>query len=134
MSRLPLFPALVALLLAGCPGSLDDPGRFTTQSDTCPDIPMVFAGSCGATGCHATQNPASGLDLDSAGIYGRLSGQKAKGGSGLLLDPASPDHSVLYEKLGTTPPFGARMPLSGATLDDATIACVLTWIEKGGTP
>ena len=60
----------------------------------------------------------------------RLSGKKAMGGPGLLIDPTTPTASVLYTKLTPTPPFGARMPLVGAPLSDADIACVLSWIES----
>jgi hypothetical protein len=35
---------------------------------------------------------------------------------------------VLYTKLTTNPPFGARMPLANGPLDDATIQCVRAWI------
>jgi hypothetical protein len=133
MSRRLLFAAF-AFALAGCPGSLEDPGRFTGGGDSCSDIPTLFASSCATTGCHASESPSSGLDLASADIYGRLKGKKAAGSSGLLIDPDSPESSVLYEKVTPTPPFGSRMPLSGAPFDDATVACVLTWIEKGGSP
>jgi hypothetical protein len=74
------------------------------------------------------------LDLESPGVFSRLSGKMAQGGSGLLIDPSQPDMSVLYTKLTTTPPFGSRMPLTGTPLDDSTVTCVLTWIQKGGTP
>jgi hypothetical protein len=59
----------------------------------------------------------------------RLSGKQAMGGSGLLIDPANASASVLYTKLTPTPPFGARMPLVGAPLSDADMACVLSWIQ-----
>jgi len=59
----------------------------------------------------------------------RLSGKQAMGGPGLLLDPSSATASVLYTKLTTTPPFGARMPLVGAPFSDADLACTLSWIQ-----
>jgi hypothetical protein len=129
MTRRPsLAPLLLAAALVGCPGSLDDPGRFSDQFGTCPDIPMLLVTSCGTAGCHAADSPAAGLDLASADVLGRLSGTMAQGG-GVLVDPSAPEASVLYTKLTSSPPFGSRMPQSGAALDDATVACVLTWIE-----
>ncbi len=92
----------------------------------CPDIPTeVLQPQCAA--CHSTASPQGGLDLQSPDLPARLVGIQAQGG-GLLVDPANPTASVLYAKLTSTPPFGSRMPLLGQPLDDATMACVLTWI------
>jgi hypothetical protein len=115
--------------LAGCPGSLDDPDRFAGQFGTCPDVPALLSKTCATAGCHAAENPSSGLDLASDDIVGRLSGQKAVGGSGLLIDPTTPADSVLYEKVTDAPPFGGRMPLGGDPLDDAQVGCILSWLE-----
>jgi hypothetical protein len=145
--------ALAALAtLAGCPGNLDDPGRFAAQfgtggsggggtggststggtgggdGGTCPDIPTFFAATCTATGCHSATSPAAELDLASPDLATRLAGKMATGGPGLLLDPAMPASSILYEKLQSPPPFGSRMPLVGTPLSDAQMACVLSWI------
>jgi hypothetical protein len=128
---------LLAAALAGCPGSLDDPDRFSTQFGTCPDIPAFFGKTCAVATCHAAMNPSAGLDLASDDIAGRLTGKKASGSSGLLIDPDAPSESVLYTKVTDSPPSGGRMPLGGDPLDDKTVGCVLTWIEtatKGGSP
>ena len=131
MSRLPLFLALVALVaLAGCPGSLEDPQRFADQfGGGCPDVPALFQSSCASAGCHSTSDLAGSLDLASPMVFGRLSGKMAAGGPGLLIDPDQPEASVLYSKLTAAPPFGSRMPLAAEALDDATVACVLAWID-----
>jgi hypothetical protein len=142
------------MLSAGCPGTLDEApsdylsaigghdanatdaasseaatGAETSSSDApgCPDVESTLHANCGFAGCHASSMSAAGLDLASPGILGRLSGQKASGG-GVLVQPGDPDHSVLYQKLLPTPPYGSRMPLGGA-LDDATIACVRAWVS-----
>jgi hypothetical protein len=136
---------------AGCPGTLEDPGRFADASDidaltptsplqqdaasapgtdaaSCPDVPTaIFETTCAKASCHDSKDKAQGLDLQSSGVASRLVGVQATEGSGLLIDPTWPSRSILYEKLTTTPPFGARMPLSGS-LDDAAIACVLAWV------
>jgi hypothetical protein len=142
MKHYPLLLALLVFLslaaLPGCPGSLEDPGRFAAQFGTCPDIPMFFADTCTASGCHSATKPAGGLDLTSGSddLFTRLSGKKAMGGTGLLVDPGEPSSSVIYEKLTDAPPFGSRMPLTGAPLDPTTVDCVLTWIETStkGSP
>lgn len=139
MSRRPLLTTLFAIALAGCPGSLEDPDRFAEQFGTCPDTPALIAKSCASANCHAAENPSAGLDLASDDVIGRLSGQKAAGSAGLLVDPSAPAESVLYTKVTDAPPFGSRMPLGGNPLDDAQVDCILSWIEsetstKGASP
>jgi hypothetical protein len=142
--------------LIGCPGTLDDPARFLgaagddsalaedaalagdadfppvseppTDGATCPDVPQaILRVNCTSAGCHNAQDKAQGLDLQSPDVVTRLVGVPAREGPGLLVDSSAPSASVLYTKLTSRPPFGARMPLTGA-LDDPTIACVLAWI------
>ncbi len=131
MSRLSLLVPLTALtVLAGCPGSLEDPGRFADQfGGGCPDVPALLQSACASAGCHSASDAVGSLDLASPMVFGRLSGKMAAGGAGLLIDPDEPDASVLYAKLTAAPPFGSRMPLSAEALDDATAACVLAWID-----
>jgi hypothetical protein len=142
-----VLAALIASVsvLAGCPGSLDDPARFEGElgigsgggagggsgdaGDGCPSPPPSFGTTCSVSGCHAASMPAGGLDLVSPNLVVRISGREAMDGPGLLVDPTRPAASVLYTKLTPTPPFGARMPLVGAPLSDADIAGLLSWIE-----
>jgi hypothetical protein len=120
--------ALAALCVA-CPGSLDDPGRFSWDGGGCADAPTaIFAVTCTDSQCHTTMYKAQGLDLQSPDVAARLVGVAATGGAGLLVDPMSPAQSVLYTKLSFSPPFGSQMPLGKTPLDDATVACVLAWI------
>jgi hypothetical protein len=142
------FVGACALVLGAgaCAGTLDDPARFETQalSDSglaggdgggaaCPVIPDLFAQACSSAGCHGQVDKIQGLDLQSPNVASRLVGVRAMGG-GLLLDPANPNQSVIYTKLTPTPPFGARMPSGKPALDDATVACVLSWVgEQNGS-
>jgi hypothetical protein len=141
--------ALVAfglVLVAACAGTLDDPDRFRASTggpdgsgdvaaDTpeaaasCPDLPTtLFKPVCGTTaGCHGTPNPEDGLDLVSPDLPRRLVGVPAVGG-GLLVDPAHPEASVLYVRISQI--GGAPMPPSGPRVDDATLACVLSWVTS----
>jgi hypothetical protein len=131
--------ALVALLgVAGCPGSLNDPAAFeldaSAEGGPCPDIPSgLLAPRCGLSGCHAGPMPAEGLDLVSPDVYERLVGKSAMEGPGVLIDPGGdPNKSDLYLKLTPTPPFGLQMPLTGAKLNAASLACVADWIMARG--
>jgi hypothetical protein len=130
--------ALLALVaLAGCPGTLDDPERFVSDDaavdaggdgpSSTVDVPHIFAATCADAGCHSSTDKAQGLDLQSDDMVARLLGVPARGG-GLLIDPASPTHSVLYAKLTSNPPFGVRMPLGKPALDDTTLTSILSWV------
>jgi hypothetical protein len=115
----------------GCPGTLDDPGRFSA----CPDVPsVVFVNDCLGSGCHGTVNQGGNLDLQSPNVGTRLLGKKATDAVSLLIDPDHPEKSVLYTKIHGPVPYGSRMPLSRPPLDDRTQACVLTWIESLSKP
>jgi hypothetical protein len=118
-------------VLAGCPGNLEDPGRFSTDAalGACPDVTQtVFLTVCATAQCHSTATKMQGLDLQSPGVVSRLIGVSATEGTGLLVDPNAPQTSVLYTKLTSTPPFGVQMPFGEAPLDPATVQCVLDWI------
>jgi len=129
----PIRIAIVGLVVScvGCPGSLEDPARFGDAAGSCPDVPQdVFVKVCSTPGCHSAVDKMLGLDLQSPGVSSRLIGVQATGGTGLLIDPSDPAMSILYTKLTATPPFGVRMPFNESPLDDATIACVLSWITQ----
>lgn len=123
--------------VVGCPGTLDDESRFTTDGGTqptvCNDAPtVVFTPSCASAGCHNKADSASsgGLDLESPDIVGRTKDVMAKGGAGLLIDSANPEKSVIYTKMKSPAPFGARMPLGAMQLPADKLECVLNWIKK----
>ncbi len=120
----------VAALTIACPGTLENPERFRTDASTsCTDPPQdVFKPRCATSKCHDSATKTNGLDLEAPDVEGRLSGKKATGGPGLLIDPGSPDTSILYLKLKDPAPFGGRMPSAQAKLDDKLVACVRTWI------
>jgi hypothetical protein len=133
----------VAAAVGGCAGTLEDKARFFDidgslvsphnegGGPSCPDIPStILVPHCAISGCHSAKDMMAMLDLESPDPIGRLTGQMAHGGSGVLIDPGGdPNKSILYIKLKPFPPFGSQMPLAGAKLDDATLACVASWIS-----
>lgn len=145
----------LAAATAGCPTSLDDPGRFDVNGSSsgtdmggdgqdgggtrgvlgeggaCPDLPPFFAATCTASTCHNASDEAQGLDLQSPDVTSRLVSIMATEGPGLLVNPSAPSASILYLKLTASPPFGAQMPLGQKALPEAMTACVLDWIESG---
>jgi cytochrome c5 len=136
---------LASLVSTACAGTLAYPEEaFLESSDagstgdamaaTCPDIPTVLSQTCGVSGCHDATTKSQGMDLQSAGVASRLVGAQAKGGAGFLIDTTNPSASVVYTKLLQPPPYGARMPLTGAPFDDATTQCVLAWVTAEAHP
>ena len=134
MRRRSPLAILLALVAAGCPGSLEDPARFAgefgMEGGSCSDVPTFLSTTCGLAACHGATSPQQGLDLVSPDVHARLSGVMAKEGPGLLIDPSNPSASVLYTKMKGPAPFGALMPLGGVPVADAETACVLAWIAS----
>ncbi len=135
----------VTLLVAsGCPGSLDDPSKFTgpdggTTTGDCDVEGDLFPSRCGDSACHDPDGPAGSIDLVSPGIGERVAGVAAISGCapGILADPANPTDSVIYVVLtpDSCTPFG-QMPQNGTPFTDAELACVEQWIaslEPGGS-
>jgi hypothetical protein len=124
--------SLSGLVLLGCPGSLEDPGRFTiTQASADPscDAPALLQAKCAT--CHGRASPMGDLALDTPAALGALHGKAAKGGAGTLIDLGTPASSVLYTKLSSPAPFGGVMPPS-RPLDDKDKECVRSWLEGLG--
>ncbi len=126
---------LVALSLAfvtaliGCPGSLEDPARFTG----CLDVQKIFARDCLGSGCHNTKDNSGNLDLESPDIGKRLAGVKSSTQLSYLIDTTTPEKSTLYTKLNA-PTFGNRMPLNKPAQDIKTQDCVLAWLKTYRAP
>ncbi len=124
--------ALIAAFLGitGCPGTLDDPSRFSAPD--CGDLEAeLFVPRCGSlSGCHVADAPAALLDLQSPNVADRVVNVAATitCGGGLLADPAHPEASILYQKVIEDVPCGSRMPLGSADLTLDEQSCILTWI------
>lgn len=142
--------ALSALVVAGCLGRVEpevgEPVALEcdpSDSDPAQDVsfeadilPLLDrppnAGGCVA--CHdaAGRNPIgferAGLDLSG---YRQLMRGGITSGSDIVL-PGDPCESVLLQKTGDAPPFGARMPLSGPPhLSPTEMQLVHDWIAEG---
>lgn len=125
-----LFPLL--LLLAACPGTIDDTDRFL-NTESCFDVEgEFFTERCGTAGCHNADDAAAAgnLDLTSPDVASRLVGVNATAacGSAPLAVPSDPTSSVLYTKLTSDYCGPAQMPITGTKLDETELACVSDWI------
>ena len=127
---------------AGCGGGsgegLDANGRPTSGSGGSSPLTAtfesiqqnVFTPVC--TGCHAGAAAPVGLRLDEASSYALLVGVASGEVSSLQrVAPGQPDTCYLIQKLEGRAAVGARMPLGGPVLDDATIAVIRQWIAAG---
>lgn len=143
-SRSVVQPLLILLALAGsCAAPLEDPDRFTGGGDpdggdgvgACPpgtDVEAtILAAKCGGSVCHDADMPAGALDLVSPDVAARVSGVEASPActGNILAVPGDASTSLLYLKLGSSPPCGSPMPLGGTALSADEQACINDWIE-----
>lgn len=128
-----LFAALLVASLTACPGELDDPARFLGGS--CADVETeFFPQRCGTAGCHNASDAASAgnLDLASDDVASRVVGVLSTSacGSNPLVNPSDPESSVIYNKMTDDHCGAAQMPLGGAEVSAAELACVRDWIAS----
>lgn len=123
---------VLAVLVVGCPGSLDDPSRFLTADAgpcTLEDVePVIFVNTCAGAGCHQAFDGGAAasrnLDLVAPGIKARLRKQVSSC-SGI------PMASYLLEKVKPTATCaGSRMPLAKPPLAANQIACIEAWVAS----
>jgi len=139
--------AVLLVVLAGCldkigpevgPPHQVDP-QCDTDSDPMHDVSFandIFGGVLERNhciSCHTAQGndpiglQQSGLDLSS---YAKLRAGGGRSGAAIVID-GQPCESILYQKIGSSPPFGARMPLNMAPVSAADLALVHDWIAEG---
>lgn len=133
-------------MLAGC-GLAPDVGPLATggcdNADTDPKLGLGFAADIQPIlkrcGCHmptsaGAPGPATqitGLDLSSLATL-RAGGHNSGPDIVIAMQPCD---SILYQKVGVAPPFGARMPYNGPPyLTDDEIRKIHDWIAEGGQP
>jgi hypothetical protein len=119
---------------AGGPGAGDTVHGACEDSDPATAVtfathirPILARSPGGCTGCHGT-SATSGFNVTS---YDALRGGGQVSGDGIVV-PGLPCDSILYQKLGPAPPFGARMPYNGPPFfssDD--LALLRDWIAEG---
>lgn len=136
---------VLGCLVAGCPGSLENPDCFPEQSaPRCSledfEIEAYFTESCGTRACHGSDHedtPENMVDLETAGLFDRLSGQLASSPAcneaGIpIIDTSSWQNSFLIRKLrGTQGGCGERMPFDGM-LPEPQLQCIGRWLVQGG--
>ena len=120
-------------LMVGCRdmGTGPDPSAPTLPGPPPPrpqrsfqaDVRPIFADSrIGCLSCHGGTNDlfvGTQPDLLRGGLHGPA------------VVPGNSAASLLIQKIGPNPPFGARMPFGGTPLPDSTIQVIRDWIDQG---
>ena len=118
-------------------GSTTDSGFVSSGAcgDSNPDAAVSFAlhirpltqKAQGGCNCHAAST-TSGFNL---GTYENLRRGGTNSGTRMIV-PGKPCESVIVQKLGLAPPFGARMPYNGPPyFTAAELTLVRDWIAEG---
>jgi len=135
------LPCLPACLLPACLEALaPDVGppapMPACDDDLDPTRAVSFRGAVSpilgraCTSCHAPGGEgfqSSGLDLST---YAALRAGGTRSGAAIAVD-GQPCASALWQKLGPTPPFGARMPRNALPLPQGDIDLIHDWIAEG---
>jgi len=125
-------PEVGPLQSSPCSNDDSDPSLDVSfRNDITPRI--LDTEPLGCLQCHAPDAPTplgfevSGLDLSTVALA------KAGGSDGdATVIPNQPCESILYQKVISGPPFGARMPLGGPPyLSDELLQLVHDWISEG---
>lgn len=133
---------LIGVSLCGCMSELE------------PDVGPVIAGQCKnedsdpevdvsfddevlpmlqmRCGCHDPKGSGSAIDATgfSIGNAAEVKRGGSKSGSNAVV-PGDACESILVQKVGPAPPFGARMPISGPYFSSTEMALLRDWILEG---
>jgi hypothetical protein len=153
--------ALCLLACASCGGDDNTPtgdgtatfdagGAALAAGDAAPAItgakfseiyPLIFPSATNprCDTCHAmpasdVSNGKLHMGMDRATAYAALVGKTSTSRRCMgkpIVVPGQPEMSLLFQKLGPTPPCGSRMPIGGAPLSDANMELVRSWIAAG---
>ena len=129
---------IIAVLCSACPGSLENPQRFTGDggANGCSlsniQAELVEA-RCATSGCHDGTTAAEGLNLlDDGSLASRLLGVNAQGEgceAELLINANDTASSYLINKLGANPSCGLTMPLTPPLLTEEELTCMQNWVD-----
>lgn len=134
---------MIAIWVSGCGGGSGSGGGGNQPPPPPPPGPPfganfseiqsnVFTPTCATAGCHSGAGAPQGLRLEEPVSYAMLVNVPSTEDNGVLrVMPNDPDNSYLIQKLEGTASVGARMPLNGAALSQATIDVIRQWITDG---
>jgi hypothetical protein len=89
----------------------------------------VLEANCSTSNCHgAGSNLGNFAESEEAALSYVGEEGAICGGQGALLDPESPEDSVIVLKLADDAPCGQPMPLNADPLEQSDIDCLVEWI------
>lgn len=110
--------------VTGLCGDSDEDATVSFSKDI---RPLFNRSPGGCTGCHG-QSATSGFSI---GSYDTLRRGGQTSGTRIIV-PGKPCESILVQKLGYAPPFGARMPYNGPPfMNSAELTLFRDWIAEG---
>ena len=117
-----------AMAAAGAGGAVGAAGAGGGSLAACDGFPIIQA-NCGGGSCHG-QGSNLGTFAVSEEEFRSYIGEEGVvcAGSGVLVDPADPEGSVLVQKLSDEPPCGQPMPAGPDRLAPADIECIAAWM------
>jgi hypothetical protein len=131
---------LIALSVAGCPGSIDPSLIPSGNSQPCDATPIFTAKGCNGSGiCHDAMGSAANFNMTAAGWQNNLVGVNPMGGGAIpsmcstngpyLQAGQIPAKGLFLDKLKGSPPCGVEMPQlqSLGYLTQQEFACVQSW-------
>ncbi len=104
-------------------GTITPPASLTFQDFVGP----LLSSKCTNGACHGSTSGQSGFSILSFNSV--TAGGNNSGGKGIVAGDTTA--SVVFQKIGDTPPFGSRMPLTGGFLPASTIDSIAMWILAG---
>jgi hypothetical protein len=125
-------PDVGAPLRASC-SSVDSDPATDVHFDADIRIGIFGRADVHCTRCH-TPGGATPIGLDVGGLDLSSEATLVEGGvhGTAIVVPGDPCSSLLVQKLGEAPPFGARMPLDGPPyLDALDLQLISDWIAEG---
>ena len=123
-----LGPELGPVIPACVPEDSDPDRSISFRTDVLAGLLAIKCAKCHTPeGLNPIGITIGGLDLSG---YSSLRAGGVNSGSAIVID-GDPCRSVLSQKLGDAPPFGARMPRGGPNLELAEQQKITDWIAEG---
>jgi hypothetical protein len=98
--------------------------------DTCNGFEILEL-YCATAGCHGQPGAPLGdfaSSEEAARAFVGRAGSLACTGQGTVIDPDSPEDSLLITKVAGDPPCGQAMPPTGDPLSEEEVTCLQEWI------
>jgi len=129
---------LLLVFLSACSSDSGSSGIVGPNPDPDPDpnptavsfslsVLPIFTATCSGSGCHVG-SATNGVSL---GSYANVMGSSGTQYGGPIVIAGNSANSPIIDKLGSSPRFGARMPLNSGSLSISQVQTIASWIDAG---